>query len=83
MKEREIIEEEKRNAYIFAKDQREQAYKEEQERIQKQKEIEASRIRVVQERASGASAALEDLRNQRIFVKSIIILLLYSLIYFF
>ncbi|XP_073389496.1 cilia- and flagella-associated protein 45 isoform X2 [Physcomitrium patens] len=67
MKEREIIEEEKRNAYIFAKDQREQAYKEEQERIQKQKEIEASRIRVAQERASGASAALEDLRNQRIF----------------
>lgn len=69
MKEREIIEEEKRNAYTFAKDQREQAYKDEQERIRKEKEAAADLIRKAQESASGAADALEDLRNQRIFVR--------------
>ncbi|KAG0617605.1 hypothetical protein M758_4G001800 [Ceratodon purpureus] len=67
LKEREMIEEEKRNAYTFAKDQREQAYKDEQERVRKEKEAAADKIRAAQESASGAQGALEDLRNQRIF----------------
>jgi len=70
MIEREMIEEEKRNAYKFAKDQREQAYKDEQERIRKEKEATADAIRKAQESASGAADVLEDLRNQRIFVRT-------------
>jgi len=69
MKEREMIEEEKRNAYKFEKDRREQAHRDEQERIRKEKEAAADQIRKAQESASGAADALEDLRNQRIFVR--------------
>jgi hypothetical protein len=71
LKEREMIEEEKRNAYTFAKDEREQAYKDEQERIRKEKEAAADKIRLAQESASGVHDALEDLRNQRIYVRPI------------
>ena len=66
-----MIEEQKRNAYTFAKDQREQAQKDEAERIRKEKEAAADKICKAQESASGAAGALEDLRNQRIFVRFI------------
>lgn len=66
-----MVEEEKRKAYTFAKDRREQALKDEQERIQKEKEAAADKIRAAQESATGAAGALDELRNQRIFVRFI------------
>lgn len=61
-----MIDDEKRRMYNHEKDMKEQAYHEEVERIRLEREVETTRLRALQEKASDKQSLLDELRNQRI-----------------